>query len=83
MQCKPAEFARHTAGAHYVHVGWRVCCSLQASACLCCGALCVCERSVLLAAFEGVPYLLLGLGDGQLFHWHLDTSTGTDACLKK
>ena len=32
--------------------------------------------SVLLASFEGIPYLLLGLGDGQLHHWHLDAGTG-------
>ncbi|KAF5831460.1 mono-functional DNA-alkylating methyl methanesulfonate N-term-domain-containing protein [Dunaliella salina] len=43
----------------------------------------VIPRSVLLAAFEGVPYLLLGLGDGQLHHWHLDPTTGTISERKK
>uniref|UniRef100_A0A7S3QK85 DNA damage-binding protein 1 n=1 Tax=Dunaliella tertiolecta TaxID=3047 RepID=A0A7S3QK85_DUNTE len=43
----------------------------------------VIPRSVLLAAFEGVPYLLLGLGDGQLHHWHLDTTTGAISERKK
>ena len=38
-------------------------------------------HSVLLAMFEGIPYLPLGLGDGQLHHWHLDTTTGEIECV--
>ncbi|KAL1918136.1 uncharacterized protein VTP21DRAFT_3402 [Calcarisporiella thermophila] len=33
-------------------------------------------RSVLLASFEGIPYLFVGLGDGQLFSFVLDPKTG-------
>ena len=36
----------------------------------------VIPRSVLLATFEGVAYLLAGLGDGQLFTFALDPATG-------
>lgn len=36
----------------------------------------VIPRSVLLAVFEGMPYLLCALGDGQLFNWLLDPTTG-------
>jgi hypothetical protein len=36
----------------------------------------VIPRSVLLCAFEGVPYLLAGLGDGQLFTFIVDEATG-------
>lgn len=34
-------------------------------------------RSVLLATFEGVEYLLAGLGDGQLFSFVLDPASGS------
>ena len=36
----------------------------------------VIPRSVLLCAFEGVPYLLAGLGDGQLFTFIVDEASG-------
>ena len=36
----------------------------------------VIPRSVLLAVFEEIPYLLCALGDGQLFNWQLDSTTG-------
>ncbi|CAL5227828.1 g10856 [Coccomyxa viridis] len=36
----------------------------------------VIPRSVLLAVFEDIPYLLCALGDGQLFNWQLDSTTG-------
>ena len=36
----------------------------------------VIPRSVLLAVFEDIPYLLCALGDGQLFNWQLDAATG-------
>jgi len=36
----------------------------------------VIPRSVLLAVFEEIPYLLCALGDGQLFNWQLDSKTG-------
>jgi len=32
----------------------------------------VIPRSVLLATFEDIPYLLCALGDGQLFNFHVD-----------
>ena len=40
-------------------------------------------RSVLLATFEGTPHLLAGLGDGQLFTFVLDASTGALSERKK
>ncbi|KAL5072295.1 hypothetical protein RYX36_011279 [Vicia faba] len=33
-------------------------------------------RSVLFCAFEGIPYLLCGRGDGDLFYYLLNTCTG-------
>ncbi|KAL5731679.1 DNA damage-binding protein 1a [Ranunculus cassubicifolius] len=40
-------------------------------------------RSVLLCAFEGVSYLLCALGDGHLFNFLLNTSTGELSDRKK
>ncbi|EIE24281.1 hypothetical protein COCSUDRAFT_28729 [Coccomyxa subellipsoidea C-169] len=40
-------------------------------------------RSVLFAAFEGVPYLLCAMGDGQLYNFHVDEATGALADRKK
>ena len=40
-------------------------------------------RSVLLATFEGVSYLLAGLGDGQLFTFVADPATGSLSDRKK
>jgi DNA damage-binding protein 1 len=40
-------------------------------------------RSVLLATFEGTPYLLAGLGDGQLFTFIADPATGALSDRKK
>ncbi|KAJ3708399.1 hypothetical protein LUZ61_012104 [Rhynchospora tenuis] len=40
-------------------------------------------RSVLLCAFEGVPYLLCALGDGHLFSFQLDISNGALGDRKK
>ena len=37
----------------------------------------VIPRSVLLHTFDGMPYCLVGLGDGQLLNWRLDAATGT------
>ena len=31
---------------------------------------------MLLAVFEDIPYLLCALGDGQLFNWQLDSTSG-------
>lgn len=36
----------------------------------------VIPRSLLFAEFEGESHLLAGLGDGHLFNFHLDVSTG-------
>lgn len=36
----------------------------------------VIPRSVLFADFEGVPYLLCALGDGQLHNFHVDATSG-------
>ena len=33
-------------------------------------------RSVLLAVFDGAPFLLCALGDGQLYNFHVDVTTG-------
>ena len=33
-------------------------------------------RSVLLAVFDGAPFLLCALGDGQLYNFHIDADTG-------
>ena len=33
-------------------------------------------RSVLLAVFDGAPFLLCALGDGQLYNFHIDVTTG-------
>ena len=33
-------------------------------------------RSVLLAVFDGAPFLLCALGDGQLYNFHVDADTG-------
>lgn len=43
----------------------------------------VIPRSVLLAVFEDIPYLLCALGDGQLFNWQLDSATGELRDVKK
>lgn len=40
-------------------------------------------RSVLLCAFEGIPYLLCALGDGHLLNFLLNTSTGELTDRKK
>lgn len=40
-------------------------------------------RSVLLCKFEGIPYLLCALGDGHLFNFQLNTSTGELSDRKK
>ncbi|XP_031500678.1 DNA damage-binding protein 1 [Nymphaea colorata] len=40
-------------------------------------------RSVLLCAFEGVPYLLCALGDGHLFNFSLNMTTGELSDRKK
>ena len=40
----------------------------------------VIPRSVLFAKFEGVPYLLCALGDGQLYNFHIDAETGELRC---
>ncbi|KAD7117821.1 hypothetical protein E3N88_05089 [Mikania micrantha] len=40
-------------------------------------------RSVLLCAFEGIPYLLCALGDGHLLNFLLNTSTGELSDRKK
>ncbi|KAL2629921.1 hypothetical protein R1flu_014607 [Riccia fluitans] len=40
-------------------------------------------RSVLFCAFEGIPYLLCALGDGHLFNFVLDLSTGQLTDRKK
>ncbi|XP_076949712.1 DNA damage-binding protein 1-like [Bidens hawaiensis] len=40
-------------------------------------------RSVLLCAFEGIPYLLCALGDGHLLNFLLDTDTGKLTDRKK
>ncbi|KAI3709967.1 hypothetical protein L2E82_39738 [Cichorium intybus] len=40
-------------------------------------------RSVLLCAFEGIPYLLCALGDGHLLNFLLNTSTGELTYRKK
>ncbi|EFJ23079.1 hypothetical protein SELMODRAFT_151061 [Selaginella moellendorffii] len=40
-------------------------------------------RSVLICAFEGVSYLLCALGDGHLFNFLIDTSTGQLSDRKK
>jgi hypothetical protein len=34
-------------------------------------------RSVALADFDGQPYVLCGMGDGQLHNWRLDPGSGT------
>lgn len=36
----------------------------------------VIPRSVLLAVFEDIPYLLCALGDGHLLNWQLDAVSG-------
>lgn len=36
----------------------------------------VIPRSVLLHTFDGAPYCLVGLGDGQLLNWRLNAATG-------
>ena len=33
-------------------------------------------RSLLLALFDGQPFLLCALGDGQLYNFHIDPKTG-------
>ena len=33
-------------------------------------------RSLLLALFDGQPFLLCALGDGQLYNFHIDPQTG-------
>lgn len=33
-------------------------------------------RSVLMALFDGQPFLLCALGDGQLYNFHIDAATG-------
>lgn len=38
----------------------------------------VIPRSLLFAEFEGESHLLAGLGDGHLFNFHLDPSTGAN-----
>ena len=43
----------------------------------------VIPRSVLFADFEGVPYLLTALGDGQLLNFHVDASSGVLSERKK
>ncbi|CAK0750170.1 hypothetical protein CVIRNUC_001969 [Coccomyxa viridis] len=43
----------------------------------------VIPRSVLLAVFEAVPYLLCALGDGQLYNWQLDAAKGELSDQKK
>ena len=43
----------------------------------------VIPRSVLLAVFEEVPYLLCALGDGQLYNWQLDAAKGELSDQKK
>uniref|UniRef100_A0A7S0WJG8 DNA damage-binding protein 1 n=1 Tax=Chlamydomonas leiostraca TaxID=1034604 RepID=A0A7S0WJG8_9CHLO len=43
----------------------------------------VIPRSILMASFEGNPYLLAGLGDGTLLHWRLDAATGALSERKK
>ena len=43
----------------------------------------VIPRAVMLCAFEEVPYLLAGLGDGQLFTFNLDGKTGELGDSKK
>ena len=43
----------------------------------------VIPRSVLLAVFEAVPYLLCALGDGQLYNWQLDATKGELSDQKK
>lgn len=40
-------------------------------------------RSTLLCSFEDIPYLLVGLGDGQLITYVLDTNTGALSARKK
>ncbi|ELU03057.1 hypothetical protein CAPTEDRAFT_148808 [Capitella teleta] len=40
-------------------------------------------RSILLATFEGVNYVLCALGDGALFYFHLQPSTGVLSDRKK
>ena len=42
----------------------------------------VIPRSVLFAKFEGVPYLLCALGDGQLYNFHIDAETGALRCAR-
>ena len=42
-----------------------------------------CARSVLLAALEGVPYLLCALGDGQLLNFRIDPASGALSERKK
>ena len=36
----------------------------------------VIPRSVLFASFEGMPYLLCALGDGQLYNFQVDSASG-------
>jgi DNA damage-binding protein 1 len=43
----------------------------------------VIPRSVLFCAFEGVPYLLVALGDGHLFNFLVDTMSGALSDRKK
>ena len=43
----------------------------------------VIPRSVLFAKFEGVPYLLCALGDGQLYNFHIDAETGELRCAQR
>jgi len=35
-------------------------------------------RSVLMALFDGQPFLLCALGDGQLYNFHIDAATGVE-----
>ena len=43
----------------------------------------VIPRSVLFCAFEGVPYLLVALGDGHLFNFVVDAMSGALSDRKK
>ncbi len=39
-------------------------------------------RSVLLAVFDGAPFLLCALGDGQLYNFHINADTGRPPFLR-